>query len=387
MRGEGTQALLNALLIPDVRIDLMENGKLRTVQGGNMKAGLPHQAEKPRCFQGYRLTTGIGAGDDEQVIIPSQADIDGHRGFFIQEGMSCPPDINNVFVVKYRLRGILLQGKGCLGKNKIQARKDFLVFRNILCVVGNLGAESGQNLFYFFLFFDFQLAHLVVQVNHRGRLNEKRASGGGLIVDHAWHLAPVFGLDRDTVASVSGSNQGILQVGMQGAVYHAGQLGMDAVRGNRHAAAHMLQAGAGVVADFLFGKDAAVDFVGNGGQRLNPLKKRSKGILLHVLPFLPPVGLNPSCILQKPCDTQKLRRGKRSSDFQGFQAHAQFPVVTEGDAAFFEKTGEGVSCFPLGGTDVVQLRHRCQLAAKPASRVRGRMLGEAGDNFVIFKRL
>ena len=92
-------------------------------------------------------------------------------------------------------------------------------------------------------------------------------------MDHARHLAPVFGLDRDTVASISGSNQGILQVGMQGAVYHAGQLGMDAVRGNRHAAAHMLQAGAGVVADFLFGKDAAVDFVGKKRKRFNTPEK------------------------------------------------------------------------------------------------------------------
>ena len=69
MRGEGTQALLNALLIPDVRIDLMENGKLRTVQGGNMKAGLPHQAEKPRCFQAVSYTHLDGGIPDDLLFL------------------------------------------------------------------------------------------------------------------------------------------------------------------------------------------------------------------------------------------------------------------------------------------------------------------------------
>ena len=77
----------------------------------------------------------------------------GTRGFLYPERDVLPPDIDNVFVVKYRLRGVLLQGKGMPWQNKVQARKDFLVFRNILCVVGNLRLESGQNLFYFFLFF------------------------------------------------------------------------------------------------------------------------------------------------------------------------------------------------------------------------------------------
>ena len=47
---EGTQALFDALLIPDVRIYLPENGKLRTVLCGNMKPRLPHQAEQSRGF-------------------------------------------------------------------------------------------------------------------------------------------------------------------------------------------------------------------------------------------------------------------------------------------------------------------------------------------------
>ena len=59
---------------------------------------------------------------------------------------------------------------------------------------------------------------------------------------------------------------------------------MDAVRGNRHAAAYMLQAG---LASSLisFGKDAAVDFCWKRGSAAqSPEKRGVRGILLHVLP-------------------------------------------------------------------------------------------------------
>ena len=54
--------------------------------------------------------------------------------------MSRPPDINNVFVVKYRLRGVLLQGKGCLGKNKVQA----IASKNVAAENKNTAQTSGQ---------------------------------------------------------------------------------------------------------------------------------------------------------------------------------------------------------------------------------------------------
>ena len=50
VRREGTQALLNTLFIADICINFTEDGQLRTIQGGNMKACLTHKAEKAGCF-------------------------------------------------------------------------------------------------------------------------------------------------------------------------------------------------------------------------------------------------------------------------------------------------------------------------------------------------
>ena len=40
--GEGTQALLNALLVPDVREHILKHGQLGAVEGGDVKLSLIH---------------------------------------------------------------------------------------------------------------------------------------------------------------------------------------------------------------------------------------------------------------------------------------------------------------------------------------------------------
>ncbi len=65
--GEGAEALLNALLVADVREHLGKDGQFGAVQGRDVKACLAHQGEKPHGFQGDRLSAGVGAGDDEQI--------------------------------------------------------------------------------------------------------------------------------------------------------------------------------------------------------------------------------------------------------------------------------------------------------------------------------
>ena len=105
-----------------------------------------------------------------------------------------------------------------------------------------------------------QLADIVVQLDNSHRLNEKRGTCGRLVVDHTWNLTFVFGFYRDTVAAVSHGDNGVLKVIAGAAVYQRGQLGVDAVIGNFHAAAYMHQTGTGVVTDFVLGNDAAADF-------------------------------------------------------------------------------------------------------------------------------
>ena len=318
MGGEGAQALLDALLIPDIRIDLPENGKLRTVLGGNMKPRLPHQTEQSGGFQGNRLSARIGAGDDEQVVVPAQPDIDGNGLLFVQKGVSCPTDIDDMILVENGLGCILFQGQRGFCKNEIQTGHHVLVFCDFHRMLPGESAEGGENLFDFFLFLKLQLTHLIIQIDHGGGLNENGAPRGGLIVDHARHLAAVFRLDGQTVTPISGGDQGVLQIGMQRTVHHAVQLGMNPFRGHGHAAPHMFQPRTGIVADFFLGKDAPVNLLRELRQRLQRGKQRRQGIVRNILPVFSSVIFHPCGVLQQGSDVQKLRDGEGASDFQGF---------------------------------------------------------------------
>ena len=204
-------------------------------------------------------------------------------------------------------------------------------------------------------------------------------------MDHAGYLAAVLCFNRNTVTAVPGSDESVLQIGMQGAVHHAGKLGMDAVGGYGHAAADMLQPGACIICDFFFGKDTAVNFIGKKRERLDALEKGGKGVLGRVFPILSSVIFNTGGVFQKAGDSKKLRRGKGAADFQGFQAHAQLAVAAEGYASFFKQAGEGVTGLHLGGLYFLQIRHGHQFPAQFAPGIGGGMFGEAVYDFVIFK--
>ena len=127
-------------------------------------------------------------------------------------------------------------------------------------------------------------------------------------MNHAGHLAAVFGLDRDTVAAVSLGDDGVLQISPRGAIDHAGQGRMNLVVGRQNGAAYMVQGRAGVVAYLILRENTAADFAGELGTGLQRVKKWIEGIRIF-LPALVLTGilLRPGRCLQKGADVQKLR--------------------------------------------------------------------------------
>ena len=57
-----------------------------------MKPGLAHQRQKPHGFQGYGLSAGVGAGDDQQMKFLSQMDIDGNYPVFVDQRVAALAD-------------------------------------------------------------------------------------------------------------------------------------------------------------------------------------------------------------------------------------------------------------------------------------------------------
>ena len=122
MAGKCTQALLDALLIPDIREYLGEQRQFRVFRRGNVKACLSHQREETDGLQADRFAACVGAGDYEQVEVPSDPDIDRHYFFAVDQGVSCPVKIHDPFFIKIGSSGVHFLCQGSAREYEIQLR-------------------------------------------------------------------------------------------------------------------------------------------------------------------------------------------------------------------------------------------------------------------------
>ena len=166
MGGEGTETLLNALLISDIGKDLVKYGQLRLVKRRNMKTGLSHQGEKSHSLQRNGFTTGIWSGDNQKLEFFSQTNVDRYSFFLIQKRMTAFFDINNALLVKYRLTSVVRAGKLSAGKDKVQTGQKLQIRLQRLQFSSGTAAQGGQNHFYFFFLTQLQLMQLIIQLQH-----------------------------------------------------------------------------------------------------------------------------------------------------------------------------------------------------------------------------
>ena len=83
-----TQALLDALLIADIREDLRQRLTAGVVPGRNVQACLAHERQQADRLQGNSLAAGVGAGHDQHPVICSDHHIYGNNFLLIQKGVT-----------------------------------------------------------------------------------------------------------------------------------------------------------------------------------------------------------------------------------------------------------------------------------------------------------
>ena len=127
MGREGGQALGNTLFVADIRQNGIEGGQLAAVTGGNVQTALRHQGKQADGLQSYRLTAGIGAGDDHGIEIRAQADSDGHHSLGIDQGVPGFAQVNFTLVVHDGGPGPHPVGQLGLGENHIQLHQHLIV--------------------------------------------------------------------------------------------------------------------------------------------------------------------------------------------------------------------------------------------------------------------
>src|SRR5437762_2771251 len=79
VRREGAEALLDALLVADVREDVLEDDGPRAVVYGEVEARLGHEGEQANGLEGDSFPARVRPGDDQHAEAVAQFDRDGHH--------------------------------------------------------------------------------------------------------------------------------------------------------------------------------------------------------------------------------------------------------------------------------------------------------------------
>ncbi|MNN35733.1 hypothetical protein D3C81_1495920 [compost metagenome] len=129
MAGKRTQALFDALLIPDIGVNRVKNAKLAAVFGGNEQPGHRHQAKQTDRFQGDGLPAGVRTSYDNRRVLIPQLYVDGYDLFRRNQRMTALLQLEVAAVVHARKRSLQLPGQSGFGEHKIQLAQHIAVIQ------------------------------------------------------------------------------------------------------------------------------------------------------------------------------------------------------------------------------------------------------------------
>ena len=122
--GEGGQALLDGLLVANVRVHFLKGGKLRAHGPRNVQAALGHQGHEAQGFQGDGLAAGVGACDDQRGKLLTQPQGAGHHRVPGNERMPDAHQVDDAVLVHLGPHAVQFPAEHALGKYKIQMGQD-----------------------------------------------------------------------------------------------------------------------------------------------------------------------------------------------------------------------------------------------------------------------
>ncbi|MNO86305.1 hypothetical protein D3C76_777010 [compost metagenome] len=211
MAGEGTQALLNALLVADIGINRIEYAKLAAVLSRHKQPGHRHQAEQADRFQRDGLPPSVRAGDDNRRVLVPQLHIDRHHLIRRDQRMSAFLQLKEPAIVHARQRSLQFPGQPGFSEDEIQLAQHIPVVQQQFGLLANQRGELLQDDLNFAFLTQPRFAQIVVHRHDRFGLDEQRGPRSGLIVYNPAEMGAVFRFDRDNEAVAANRNQLILQ--------------------------------------------------------------------------------------------------------------------------------------------------------------------------------
>ena len=143
--------MLNTLLITDIRINLMEDRKFRTVACRNVQTCLPHQGQQSDRLKRYRLTSGVWSGDDQLTELVAETDIDRNNLLRIEQRMSSFPDVDASLFIEEWGNTVVGFGKLGFGEDEVEFCKYSVILADSVRIFRDTVGKFCENCIDFFL--------------------------------------------------------------------------------------------------------------------------------------------------------------------------------------------------------------------------------------------
>ena len=173
MRGEGAQALLDALLVADVGEDVLIDRQLGAILGGNVHARLRHQAEQPHRLERDRLAASVRTGNDDHPRLAVEPEVERNdlagQQRVARLAQSQRPVVGDPWNACAGQAGIAR-----LGQMQVNLRKQLDGQRQIRRVGGDQLGKLAQDALDLMALLGLQLTDAVVHLDDDQRLDEER---------------------------------------------------------------------------------------------------------------------------------------------------------------------------------------------------------------------
>ena len=331
MRGEGGERLLDALLVADIRVNMLEQADLRLLVCRDVQAGSRHQAQKPQRLERHGFAARVWAGDDQRVVVVADGDVDRHGLVLVEQRVPRAQQAAAARALhEHRRRGVHLKRQLGAREDEVERDERVVILLDCIFIQCDLVRQLSQNALDLGLLAALEHLDLVVDLHDLLWLDEHGRAGGRGIVHEARDVAAVLGLDRHNVTPVALGDDGLLQI--------LGPLARDqAVQGLAHLArdapqlaADGQQLGACAVRDLLLRDDRGRDrFLERpvAGKQAEDRRERGLFLVLRVVHQRAARGL------QQARHVEQLARVERAAARGAHQRRPHLPDAAEARAA------------------------------------------------------
>ena len=302
--GEGGQALLNALLVADIRQHPVEYAHRAAVVGGDVEPALGHEGQKAQGLQAHGLAAGVGPGDDQGVEPLAQLNGDGHGTARVQQGVAGVAEADAAVAPDLRPAGVHLIAELAPGEDEIQAHQQIVVREDVAAAARRLGGQLPKDALDLLFLLGLQLLELVVGLDHTHGLHKDGGAAGADVVDKAREAGAELRLHRHHEPAVPLGDDGLLEdlavaLGGDDLLQYLPALGGR----HPHVAADVRQGGAGGVGDYVLLQDGGEDPL---LQESIPPQGGEENVNGGLLLLIPRVVPHPPGAAEHPGDVQQL---------------------------------------------------------------------------------